>query len=141
MIQRINKAGARKVTLKPCKICSHLGHTAFNCPKKPRKPLLAKKRMNPIGKVGKATMRSNKAFLDSIPDDELYCAYCVVVGVEQLLDRKDANAEHFLSRARHPELRLDKTNLVVSCKMHNKMKGSMDGPEFIAILQEGTEVA
>lgn len=121
---------------KPCKYCGGLGHLAFGCTKKPRKPLKAKKPMRKIGKVGRSTMASNKAFLDSKQDDELYCAYCLYCDIEELLPRTAANAEHFYSRARHPEMRLDRANLVISCPAHNRLKGSLDGPEFLALLDK-----
>jgi hypothetical protein len=137
-IHRINKDGSRKVTLKPCKNCGNLGHTTFTCPKKPRKTM-QRTRMKPIGKVGKKTITLNKVFLDSIPEDELYCVYCQYLGIDNLLTRRTANAEHYLSRARHPELRHDLNNLVVSCSYHNKLKGSQDGPEFLKILDKQKE--
>lgn len=99
----------------------------------------AKKSMKKIGRVGRETMDSNKAFLDSVPDDELYCFYCQYIGVIWLLTRKEAQAEHYYSRARHPGLRLDNEKKVVSCSFHNKDKGSRDGDEYLKILDEEKE--
>lgn len=138
MIQRQGLTGPQ-VTLKPCKECGALGHTRFTCSKRPSKIMRSDKPMNRIGKVGRATQASNKAFLNSISDSELYCYYCLYEGNEYLLPRREAQAEHFYSRARHPELRLDKTNLVISCGAHNKLKGSLDGPEFLEKLKYNSE--
>lgn len=141
MINRINKTGAKSVKLpRPCTYCKGLGHLAFGCTKKPRKPLRAKKPMRKIGKVGRKLSLSNKAFLDAIPADELYCYYCLFEGVEQLLARQEAQAEHFLSRARHPDMRYDKRNLVVSCARHNQEKASLDGPEYLRLLDQKRRV-
>jgi hypothetical protein len=103
---------------------------------KPKKPMRVNRRMKPVGKVGKATMQSNKEFLDSKRDDELYCFYCVYIGAGWLMPRKYARAEHYYSRARHPELRLDNSKKVISCDYHNKDKGSLDGDEYLKILDE-----
>lgn len=136
MISRINKDGARPFKMKPCTYCKGLGHLAFGCTKKPRKPMRASKPMKKVGRVGRATMQSNKEFLDSFSDDELYCFYCKHVGVHQLLERPRANAEHYYSRARHPELRLDNGKKVISCDYHNKDKGSLDGDEYLKKLDK-----
>lgn len=96
----------------------------------------AKKPMKKIGKVGRKTIQSNKEFLDSVPDNELYCFYCKHIGIIWLLMRKEANAEHYYSRARHPGLRLDNSKKVVSCDFHNADKGSRDGDEYLKILKE-----
>lgn len=117
-----------------CKRCGRLGHTAFFC--KPRKPLQVKKRMSPVGKVGRKTMAQNREFINSVPDNGLFCFYCLHLGIENLLPREAAQAEHFYSRARHPEQRLDITNRVVSCAYHNELKGSMDGDEFLELLDK-----
>jgi hypothetical protein len=127
--------------VKVCRKCGSPNHTGFHCyigrkPLKTTATLKATKPMKKIGKVGRATMASNKEFLDSFADDELYCFYCMFIGIEELLERKCANAEHFYSRARHPELRLDKSKLVIACTPHNAEKGSLDGPEFLIKLKE-----
>lgn len=137
VINRINKTVTGPARLpKPCKFCGGLGHLAFGCTKKPRKPLKAKRSMKKIGRVGRATMQSNKEFLDSIPDEELYCYYCAYTGVHILLMRSHANAEHYYSRARHPELRNRNDLKVVSCDFHNADKGSLDGDDYLKILDE-----
>lgn len=123
---------------KLCQItnCPRKSTTGLCFTHKPRKPLARVKRMRKIGRVGKATMDSNKAFLDNIPADELYCYYCAYIGNHYLLDRKDAVAEHYFSCARHPGLRTRNDLKVVSCRPHNKEKGSTDGDEYLKILDE-----
>lgn len=125
----------------PCGVsgCPRRSLSGFCFIHKPKKPLARVKRMRKIGKVGRATMESNKAFLDSIPDDELYCYYCAYIGNHYLLPREEANAEHYFSRARHPDLRNRNDLKVVSCRFHNKDKGSMDGDEYLQKLEARRE--
>lgn len=58
------------------------------------------------------------------------------VGIDVPLEKRNVQVEHFMSKARHPELRFEMSNLVASCRTHNRMKGSLDGPEFLKILDE-----
>lgn len=137
VINHINRDGSKSARLpKPCTYCGALGHTSMGCLKKPRKPLKATKRIRRVGKVTKKQMEFNKAWLDSIPDDKLYCFYCLHIGVKHLLTREEAQPEHFMSRARHPDLRYDPYNMVVSCQPHNKAKGSLDGFDYLKILEK-----
>lgn len=129
---------------KPCKFCGTLGHLAFNCPKKPRKPLKAtkglttKKRMNKVGRIGKALSKQRNELLDELPQP-YKCFYCAFVGVETILEREFVNVEHTESKARHPELRFVKKNLVISCPGHNAMKQSKGVDEFLDSLQKQME--
>lgn len=123
--------------VRTCKRCKKDGHTAFVCPSRPRKQLQTKKRLNPVGKLGKKYITLREQYFQDHPGDEHYCYYCLYVGIEQALTKKQTQVEHYYSKARHPERRFDKTNLVASCAPHNKLKGSLDGPEFLEILEAG----
>lgn len=131
--------------VRTCERCHKDGHTAFSCPSRPRKmiqtkkPLAAKTRIRNLGKMGKAYISLRKQYFEDHPGDEHYCYYCLYLDIEIMLTKRQAQVEHFLSKARHPELRLTKTNLVVSCAYHNKLKGSLDGPEFLQILDDMME--
>lgn len=120
----------------PCKYCKVDTHSSFTCFKRPRKTLQAKRRIKKVGKLGKAYMMLRQEYFKDHPGDEHYCYYCLYIGIEIPLDKRQTQVEHYYSKARHPDKRFDKTNLVASCSFHNKLKGSTDGPEFLEILKE-----
>lgn len=125
--------------VRTCKHCKQDGHTAFHCPSKPRAQLKARKPIKRVGKLGKKYITLREQYFQDHPGDEHYCYYCLYVGMEQPLTRKQTQVEHYYSKARHPERRFDKTNLVAACSGHNKLKGSLDGPEFLQLLDESKE--
>lgn len=130
MIEHINSDGAKPVKLpKPCKYCKGLGHLAFGCTKKPRKP------MKKVGRISKKLLDQRKAYLEAYPAPH-YCAYCVYSGIEEELKEKDVQVEHFLTKNNRPDLRFDWSNLVKSCPGHNKLKGNQNGPEFLKTLDQ-----
>lgn len=136
MIRRINKDGAKPVKMpKPCKFCGGLGHLAFGCTKKPRKPLSRVRRMNKVGRVTQKLIDQRKEYLEAFPAPH-YCYYCVYMGIEEELDEKDVQVEHFMTKSDRPDLRFDWSNLVKSCAPHNKFKGEKSGPEFLATLDD-----
>lgn len=128
-----------------CKHCDKDGHTAFHCPFKSRaqmqsrKPLRPKKRMRKIGKITFSYRRLREEFFAYHGKDEYYCFYCKHIGLDMPMAPKYTQVEHFLSKARHPELRYDMSNLVPSCQYHNKDKGSLDGPEYLKKLDKQKE--
>lgn len=136
MINHINKTGSKTVKLpKPCKFCGALGHIQFVCPKKPKKPLNRVKRMKKVGRIGQKLLDQRKAYLKAFPGPH-YCVYCIFVGVEEQLEEKDVQLEHFLTKNNRPDLRFDWSNIVKSCGPHNAWKSGMDGPEFMKLLDE-----
>lgn len=138
-INRINTETTGPVKLpKPCSFCKGLGHLAFGCTKKPRKPMTAKKPMKKIGAVGKKLIDQRKEYLKAFPKPH-YCYYCVYLGIDEELEEKDVQVEHFLTKNNHPGKRFDWSNLVKSCAGHNKLKGAMDGPEFLKFLEDYKE--
>lgn len=122
--------------IRTCKSCKRDGHTAFNCPARPRKVLKTKSRIKRLGKMGRSYISLRTQYFNDHPGDEHYCYYCLYLDIEIPLTEARAQVEHFLSKARHPELRLAHSNLVLSCGYHNKLKGSLDGPEFLKLLDE-----
>lgn len=119
-----------------CVVCGANSLRGYCFRHKPRKPLQAKKRIRRVGKVGQKLLDQRKAYFEDHPGDEHYCYYCVFVGIEVALTQAEAQVEHFMSKARHPELRFERSNLIVSCGPHNERKGSLDGLEFLKILEE-----
>lgn len=91
--------------------------------------------MRKVGKVAKRYPKLRRDFLKVNPGPH-FCYYCLAVGVEQELPENEIFVEHYYSKARHPDLRFDITQLVKSCGEHNKLKGSMDGPEFLELIKE-----
>jgi hypothetical protein len=115
---------------KLCKYCKALGHTAFGCRKRPKKPLKAKQPLSQAGKLAKAYALLRETYFVENKGPH-YCIYCLAIGVEQELTKGQVNIEHYYSKARRPDLRFKKENLVVSCSEHNRLKGSKDGDEFL----------
>lgn len=136
MINHINTEHAGSPKPKPCSYCGALGHMAFGCRKKPRKPLQTNKRLSKAGKLAKAYTILRENFFRDNPEGPYYCVYCQYIGVEQPLERWEVNIEHYHSKARRPDLRFKKENLVVSCAFHNQEKGSLDGDSYIKKLDE-----
>ena len=110
-----------------CSYCREIGHTAFTCRRKPRKPLQAKKRMKGIGAVGLKWIETRKAWIALHPAPYA-CYYCRVP-----LELAELTLDHYKSRSRYPSLRYKLDNLVPCCAPCNEAKGSMDGDEFIKI--------
>jgi hypothetical protein len=115
---------------KLCKYCKALGHTAFGCRRKPKKPLKAKQPLSQAGKLAKAYALLRETFFTE-NKGPYYCIYCLALGIRRELTKGQVNIEHYYSKARRPDLRFKKENLVVSCSEHNRLKGSLDGDEFI----------
>lgn len=137
MINHVNTEQTGPARLpKPCTFCKGLGHLAFGCTKKPKTPLNRTGRIRRVGKIGQKLLDQRKAYFEDNPGNEHYCYYCVYVGIERVLTQQEAQIEHFRSKARHPELRFERSNLIISCAEHNKLKGSKDGPEFLEELGE-----
>jgi hypothetical protein len=110
------------------------GHTAFTCPFKPRKPL-KRSRMKRVGPVTRKLIHQRAQFFADTPPP-YYCYYCLFCGHEEELTMEQAQVEHFYTKNNRPDLRFDRSNLVISCAYHNKDKGGMDGPEYLKKLEE-----
>jgi hypothetical protein len=112
------------------------GHTAFLCPFRPRKPLRSRKALKRIGRIGGQYAALRELFFAANPGPIWYCYYCVYIGQEIPLEKAHICVEHYYSKARHPELRFDVSNLVASCHFHNKEKASLNGPDYLEKLDE-----
>lgn len=127
-IQRIN-ADSKPVKLpKPCKYCKGLGHLAFGCRKRPKKP------MNKTGRISKLNAKVGRQFKkENPPNHEGYyeCYYCKRWVPPELM-----NPEHTDSKARHPEERTNQKKLVIACTPCNEAKGSLSAEEYIERLKK-----
>lgn len=113
-----------------CTYCREIGHTAFKCLRKPRKPLRAKRRMKSIGAVGVKWIETRKLWLKLHKANEYHCHYC-----GRTLTPQELTLDHYKSRSRYPSLRYDLSNLVPCCAPCNEAKGSMDGDEYLKKIQ------
>lgn len=129
---------------RPCTHCQSVTHTAFNCPRRPRKPLQTrtalkpKKRMRRIGKIGKALLDQRAQFFRD-NDPPYLCIYCLVIGIDHPLLPEEVNVEHGEAKRPHPELRFVKSNLYISCPYHNQEKSGRGIDEYIEYLKESME--
>jgi 5-methylcytosine-specific restriction endonuclease McrA len=110
------------VRVKHCKACNGTGHTAFNCPSRPRATLKASKPMKKIGRVGKETAKAVAKWKRTLQPNHQGYFVCYMCGawVQYM------TAEHTKSKARHPELRTDVKKLKLACDPCNEKKGSKD---------------
>ena len=115
-----------------CKYCLNSGHSAFTCPRKPRKPLHSrstlstKTRLKPVGKQGKKTANYVAEWKKTQKPNHQGFYTCYISGqqIPYLM------AEHPYSKVRHPELRTNQKLEPVSAEI-NKLKGSMDISDFL----------
>lgn len=108
--------------VKPCKECGSTWHTRMSCPFRPRKPLLTRKPMAKMGRVGKETESAVARWkrLQKANHQGYYECYICHRLVPYLM------AEHVKSKVRHPDQRTDLTNLRPVCADCNAEKGSHD---------------
>lgn len=131
MINHINlEQTGKPKPLRPCKYCGGLGHTAFGCRKKPKKPLTTKRRMRPIGKVGKQWIATREEWFKKHPADFYVCYLQVSPLCPGTMTKAETTLDHVKSRGRHPELRFNQDNLMPCCNPCNSMKGSRDADEY-----------
>lgn len=114
---------------KSCSSCQGINHTAFNCPSKPRKPLHTKKRLNPIGKIGRALAKQSRQFKRETPTNHEGYYECYLCG--RWITPEETRPEHVKSRSHHPEHRFNKENLKPACDPCNEAKGSMDVDNYL----------
>ena len=121
---------------KPCSNCASVYHTAFNCPVRGRtplkttKPMQARRRINRSGKVSRAWIQARRQWIAQHPGP-WECFYCLVP-----LTEPELTLDHYLSRARRPDLRYDHDNIVPCCAPCNYRKGSLSGDEYIELLKQ-----
>jgi hypothetical protein len=133
----------------PCKKCGSDRHTAFSCPRKARSGMSRRSGYLKPGKQADLWQEAKLQWLEENPPNEngFYCCYiCELkanyqIGVNEnkqieifVLDVEDILAgalDHVKSRARHPELRTEQSNLKPICRKHNKEKGSLDLNEYL----------
>ena len=82
------------------------------------------KRLKPIGKVGKKTMQATKQWRNENKPNHQGFYECYLCG--RWITADEMQVEHTKSRARHPDLRTEKTLFKQSCYSCNESKGSND---------------
>lgn len=105
-----------------CSYCSELGHTKFNCFKKPKKSLKLESKKS-RQKRGTTT---GKWFGANPPDDNGYwhCYLQISSLCPKRLTRQLLTLEHVYPKVKYPELKYSIDNLKPSCSFCNKLKGS-----------------
>lgn len=104
--------------MKSCKVCSSDTHTAFLCPKRARKPLTTKKRLNNRGKK----VMAYEHWRDTVAKpylDRTYGHVCATVGCEET---DSLDVDHVLNRGSRPDLVMDLTNVQYLCRQHHYEK-------------------
>jgi 5-methylcytosine-specific restriction endonuclease McrA len=128
---------------KSCTECGNTGHSRFNCPRRPKKPLQTKtvlkpkKRMKQAGGVTKKWLAVRAEWLRQNPPDHLgnyQCHYC-----RKDVPKNEITLDHYHSRSRRPDLRFELSNLVPCCYRCNRDKGSLSGDEYVEILRSREE--
>jgi 5-methylcytosine-specific restriction endonuclease McrA len=104
-----------------CKYCSQTGHFEFACHKKPRKPLIAKKRLNKTGKHFTKWRDTRNRWLQVNKAPYYFCYLC-----NKMMTKSQLTLDHVKSRSRYPELRYELSNLRPCCWIYNEKKGSRD---------------
>lgn len=123
---------------KPCVYCGTIGHSAFQCHKKPKRALqpksklVAKKRMKPLGKQGLKWIETRNLWFSLHPAERYDCYICSVS-----MAKSETTLDHIQSRGRHPELRYVLSNLAPCCGPCNEAKGSLSIEEYKRKLKNG----
>lgn len=111
-----------------CKHCGSEMHYSLMCFNKPRR------RIKPISDKNKLKEQQTKReWFELNPPNEKglwYCYLRISPLCPWVLTRSTITLEHVRSRARHPELKFDVTNLKPACTQCNKLKGSRDVDEL-----------
>lgn len=115
---------------RPCRYCGGTGHSTIGCYARPKNRLIPHKTMKRIGKQGQKWIRFRAQWFKDNPGPY----FCYYDG--EPLKRNEVELDHALSRSRHPELRFDPNNIVVSCHFHNFDKGSRSAEEYLEYLKK-----
>ena len=112
--------------MKRCRYCQLEGHTALMCYARPRRTLVAKKKIRQLGREGQKWLKTRAGWFAANPADHYECYLC-----GEYLAKSETTLDHKLNRASHPELRHDPNNLFPCCMRCNKDKGSMSYDDFV----------
>ncbi len=111
-----------------CKYCGESTHTSLMCLKKPRRPLKKESEKTKSKRI--AVSREWFKLNPPSPKGTWECYLQISPECPRVLTRSTITLEHVKSRARHPELKYDITNLKPSCAPCNFLKGSLDVEEL-----------
>lgn len=114
--------------IKECKYCGKDNHTSLMCFQKPRR------RIKPISsKTASKEQQTKREWFELNPPNEKGLWFCYL-GISPMcpgwLTRSTITLEHVKSKARHPELKFEVTNLKPACSFCNEIKGSRDVDEL-----------
>lgn len=107
-----------------CKNCGREGHYAIRCMFTTNAPI------RPISeKTYSRKQRTDRLWYELNPPDEKgtwTCYLQISRDCPITLTRSTITLEHVKSKARHPELKFDVTNIKPACSPCNKLKGSLN---------------
>ena len=123
MLTRRRKAKYYDWKHKPCNSCGSRGHFSSFCPRKARRNSLRKEA---IATKAKRTTTSTRWFNNNPPDKNgfYHCYLQISPYCLHRLTNKQTLMEHVYPKLKYPALRYEPLNLLPSCEMCNKLKGS-----------------
>jgi 5-methylcytosine-specific restriction endonuclease McrA len=120
---------------KECSYCGGEGHTAFLCYQRRKTDHLKRSKLRPESKASntKRAILRNTFFANNPPDDKggYTCYLQISPACPKWLAKEDVTLEHMRTRARHPELKYEVSNIAVSCQPCNKLKGHLDIDQLV----------
>ena len=116
-----------------CKACDQIGHTPFNCPRRPRPPLKPSKGFRKSGKYGNKWKLTRKRWLILNPPNHEGYYFCYIDG--KPVSKEEVELDHVESRTRRPDLRYTLSNIRPICHYHNQDKGSLSLSEYFGKLK------
>ncbi len=122
---------------KPCPCGGH--HTAFLCPRKPRKTLQVRSTLKRVSrlrteavKTRQKRQQTTREWDKANPPDHTgrwECYLKIAPNCHGTVTKETLNREHTLSKARHPEAKYDITKIKPACPPCNALKGSQEVKE------------
>lgn len=112
-----------KMKIPKCSYCSG-EHYSINCFNKPRRPIRKASKKYVFKK-----QQTDRLWYELNPPDEKgrwFCYLGISPECKVVLTRSTITLEHVKSKARHPDLRFEVTNLRPACAPCNALKGSLD---------------
>lgn len=111
-----------------CSVCQSKLHTSIMCPNKPRRPI-----KHESDKALKRRTQTRREWFELNPPNSKglwYCYLRIAPECPYYLTRSTLTLEHVKSKARHPELRYEVSNIKPACSFCNEKKRSLDLEEL-----------